>query len=241
MAAPLRPARRTAPPAPTPEATRDAAPPPPDLRAMRPDTLERIEAAVTALFSQQDFHAVSLQDVARTANVSLQTIYKYFGSKEALVYAMLDLALSRLATRMIDHLQGIDDTRERMRKTFWVMLDYADRHPDVIRLLGNAIPATRHRDIRIFESPVLLSAFIGVLKEGQQRGVFDDRVSSKTLLDVFLGILTRVVQMHLLRGEQRPLVEQFDPLFGIVWRALCKPRPDDAMPALQNAGPSADR
>jgi AcrR family transcriptional regulator len=196
-----------------------------DLQSMRPETLARIESAVTELFCKQDFYAVSLLDVARSANVSLQTIYKYFGSKESLVYSMLDLALSRLGARMIDHLQGIDDTRERLRKTFWVMLDYADRHPDVIRLLGNAIPATRHRDIRIFENPVLIGAFIGVLKEGQQRGVFDDGVSSKILLDVLLGILLRVVQMHLLRGDPKPLIDQFDELFAIVWRALSKPAP----------------
>ena len=94
--------------------------PAPDLSRMRPDTLRRIEQAVLQLFSDQDFHAVSLLDVAQAAHVSLQTIYKYFGSKEALVYAMLDVMLGRLAERMLDHLQGIDDVRERLRKTCWV-------------------------------------------------------------------------------------------------------------------------
>ena len=87
------------------------------LATMRTDTLQRIENAVLSLFSQRDFHEVSLIDVARTAHVSLQTIYKYFGSKEVLVYAMLDVMLGRLAERMLDHLQGIDDARERLRKT----------------------------------------------------------------------------------------------------------------------------
>ena len=66
------------------------------LATMRTDTLQRIEKAVLSLFSQRDFHEVSLIDVARTAHVSLQTIYKYFGSKEVLVYAMLDVMLGRL-------------------------------------------------------------------------------------------------------------------------------------------------
>ena len=93
------------------------------LARMRGDTLTRIEKAVLDLFSDKDFHEVSLLDVAKKANVSLQTIYKYFGSKEVLVYAMLDVMLGRLAERMIDHLQGIDDARERRRKTCWVTLD----------------------------------------------------------------------------------------------------------------------
>jgi len=109
------------------------------LATMRTDTLQRIEKAVLSLFSQRDFHEVSLIDVARTAHVSLQTIYKYFGSKEVLVYAMLDVMLGRLAERMLDHLQGIDNVRERLRKTCWVTLDYMDKHPAVILLLFTAV------------------------------------------------------------------------------------------------------
>ena len=192
----------------------------PPLAAMRSDTLARVEKAVLELFSSRDFHEVSLHDVARSANVSLQTIYKYFGSKEALVYSMLDIMLGRLAERMIDHLQGIDDARERLRKTCWVTLDYMDKHPAVMLLMFTAVPVSRHKNIGIYESPELMSAFLGVFKDGQARGVLNDRVSSKVLLDVFMGIVGRVVLMHIVRGEKRPLTAQFDELFHILWRAM---------------------
>ncbi|MBI3380379.1 MAG: TetR/AcrR family transcriptional regulator [Aquabacterium sp.] len=190
------------------------------LSTMRADTLSRIEKAVLELFSNQDFHEVSLLDVAKAANVSLQTIYKYFGSKEVLVYAMLDVMLGRLAERMLDHLQGIDDARERLRKTFWVTLDYMDKHPAVMMLLFTAVPVSKHKNIRIYESPELMTAFLGVFKDGQARGVLNKQVSSKVLLDVFMGIIGRVVLMHIVRGEKRPLIDQFDELFHIVWRAM---------------------
>ena len=194
--------------------------PKPALTAMRSDTLARVEKAVLELFSSRDFHEVSLHDVARSANVSLQTIYKYFGSKEALVYTMLDVMLGRLAERMIDHLQGIDDARERLRKTCWVTLDYMDKHPAVMLLMFTAVPVSRHKNIGIYESPELMGAFLGVFKDGQARGVLNSRVSSKVLLDVFMGMMGRVVLMHIVRGEKRPLTEQFDELFHILWRAM---------------------
>jgi AcrR family transcriptional regulator len=192
----------------------------PPLAAMRSDTLARVEKAVLDLFSSRDFHEVSLHDVARSANVSLQTIYKYFGSKEALVYNMLDIMLGRLAERMIDHLQGIDDARERLRKTCWVTLDYMDKHPAVMLLMFTAVPVSRHKNIGIYESPELMGAFLGVFKDGQERGVLNHRVSSKVLLDVFMGIVGRVVLMHIVRGEKNPLTAQFDELFHILWRAM---------------------
>lgn len=193
------------------------------IRHMRPDTQARIERAVLELFSTRDFHEVGLLDVAKTANVSLQTIYKYFGSKEALVYGMLDVMLGRLAERMIDHLQGIDDVRERLRKTLWVTLDYMDRHPAVMLLLFTAVPVMRHRNIRIYESPDLLNAFMGVFKDGQSRGVLNTQVSIKVLLDVFMGIVGRISLMHIVRREKQPLIEQFDVLFDILWQAMATP------------------
>lgn len=205
-------------PRPTPPGTADerrAA-----LGSMRADTLARIEKAVLTLFSTRDFHEVTLLDVAKEAHVSLQTIYKYFGSKEVLVYAMLDVMLGRLAERMIDHLQGIDDARERLRKTFWVTLDYMDKHPAVMMLLFTAVPVSRHQNIGIYESPELMGAFMGVFKDGQARGVLNRRVSAKILLDIFMGIIGRVVLMHIVRREKQSLLEQFDELFRILWRAL---------------------
>lgn len=190
------------------------------LGQMRPDTQARIEKAVLLLFSTRDFHEVGLLDVAKAANVSLQTIYKYFGSKEALVYAMLDMMLGRLAERMIDHLQGIDDVRERLRKTLWVTLDFMDKHPAVMLLLFTAVPVSRHKNIRIYESPELMDAFMGVFKDGQARGVLNNTVSIKVLLDIFLGIIGRVGLMHIVRRESRALIDQFDDLFSILWRAM---------------------
>jgi AcrR family transcriptional regulator len=187
---------------------------------MRKATLERIEKAVLELFTTRDFNNVALIEVARTANVSLQTIYKYFGSKEQLVAYVLDATLSRLAHRMIDHLEGIEDYRERLRKTLWVMLDYFDKHPKVILLLTVSIPASQYQDLPVYESPELMGAFLGMLKDGQQKGVFNNSVSSKMLLDVFMGVFGRVAQMHFLRKEQNRLIDQLDDLFAILWGAL---------------------
>ncbi len=47
-------------------------------------TLERIRDAATGLFSEQSYDEVSLEAVARRARVSLPTILRKFGSKDAL-------------------------------------------------------------------------------------------------------------------------------------------------------------
>ena len=96
------------------------------------ETRARIEQAVLDVFSGREFHRVGLIEIARAANVSLQTIYKYYGSKEALLFSSLDSWLGRLAHRMIDHLQGIEDYKEKLRKVFWVVLDFFEKNPKAI-------------------------------------------------------------------------------------------------------------
>ena len=45
-------------------------------------------------------------------------------------------------------------------------------------------------------------------------------ISSKVLLDVFMGLTSRLMLMHMVRHERRALTQEFEPWFRILWRAL---------------------
>ncbi len=200
----------------------------PDLSAERakldPQTQLRIEQAVLDIFADREFHRVGLIEVARAANVSLQTIYKYYGSKEALLFATLDTWLSKLAARMIDHLQGIEDYKERFRKVFWVTLDFFEANPKVGQIIMSSVYVNTWRKQAHYANPQLFGTFLKVLGEGRSRGILNDEVEEKYLLDVIMGVLGRLVQMHIHRGMKEPLTAQAGPLFEMLWRAIAKPQ-----------------
>ena len=81
-----------------------------------PDVHERLEQAVWEIFSNSDFHKASIREVADRAGVSFTTIYKHYGSKERLVFAFVDIWMGKLTDRIVDHLQGIEDLKENLRK-----------------------------------------------------------------------------------------------------------------------------
>ena len=85
------------------------------LSKMRPATLDNIEKAVHQLFAGENAQEVTMIQIAKTANVSLQTLYKYFGDKQTVFHTIMDRVLGRLAVRMMDHLQGIDSVEDRLR------------------------------------------------------------------------------------------------------------------------------
>jgi TetR/AcrR family transcriptional regulator, repressor of fatR-cypB operon len=188
-----------------------------------PATRARIEQAVLDVFSGREFHRVGLIEIARAANVSLQTIYKYYGSKEALLFSSLDSWLGRLAHRMIDHLQGIEDYKEKLRKVFWVVLDFFEKNPQVAQLIMSSVYINTWRKTANYQNRELFGAFMRVLGEGRARGILNDQVDEKILLDYILGVLGRLVQMHIHRGQKKPLTAQANVLFEMLWRAISKP------------------
>ncbi len=194
-----------------------------DRSKLDPDTRIRIENAVLDIFAEREFHRVGLIEIARGANVSLQTLYKYYGSKEVLLFSTLEAVLDRLAVRMLDHLQGLEDYKEKLRKVFWVTIDFFEKNPKVVQLMMSSVYLNTWRKQESFHNPVLFGTFIKVLSEGRARGILTDEVDEKILLDYIFGVLFRLAQMYILRGQKEPLTAQANTLFEMLWRAIAKP------------------
>ncbi len=192
------------------------------LSDMRPATLDKIEKAVRQLFASSDASDITMIQIAKAANVSLQTLYKYFGDKQTVLYTIMDLVLGRLAVRMMDHLQGIDSVEDRLRKTLWVCLDFVDTHPDAVMVLSK-VSIARFHNIAIYNNKELINAFLSVLEDGQKRGVLVETVPLHILFDVFMGFISRLGIMQTIRQADAPLNANFDALFDILWRSMSKP------------------
>lgn len=196
------------------------------LAQIDPATRQRIEDAAHKLFAEQEFHRVKLIDVARHARISLQTLYKYYGSKETVLFASLDTWLSTLARRMIDHLQGIENYSDRLRKVFWVLLDYFERNPGVAQIILSSVYLNTWREDDTFRQPELMSVFLGVIREGRTAGVLSDKVDEVEISDFIWGVANRNVAMWLLRGRKYGLAERAPKLFEMIWRGIAS---DDAL------------
>lgn len=192
-------------------------------KKLEPETRQRIEQAVLDIFAEREFHRVGLIEIARGANVSLQTLYKYYGSKEALLFSSLDAWLGKLAVRMIDHLQGIEDYKERFRKVFWVTLDFFEKNPKVAQMMMSSVYVNTWRKQDTYSNPALFGTFLKVLREGRDKGVLNAEVDEKFLLDYIFGVTGRLVQMYIHRGQKEPLTKNANALFEMLWRSIAKP------------------
>ncbi len=197
-----------------------------DRSNLAPATRDRIEAAALRVFASREFHQVRLDTVAAEARCSLQTIYRYYANKQGLLDACLDDWLGQLARRMLDHLQGIETYKDRLRKVFWVVLDFFEHHPAVVAMMANSITPASWRDDATFRQRVLTRQLMEVLAEGRRQGLLTDEVSEALLLDYFYGVLFRLIPMNLARGRPESLTDQANTLFEMLWRAIARPEQD---------------
>ena len=191
---------------------------------LRPEIQRRLETAVMEIFSSSDFHKANMRDVARRAGVSFSTIYSHFGSKERLVFAFVDIWLGKLTERIIDHLQGIEDLKEKLRKVLWLQLDYYERNPGLGRILFMTLPMQTWMADESFQQKKMVNLYLDVLRRGQQEGVLVDTVRAGVLLDFMLGFVQRTFFMWISRGQQEGLAAQANVFFELIWRAIANPR-----------------
>jgi AcrR family transcriptional regulator len=190
---------------------------------LRPDVYRRLETAVMDTFSSSDFHRANIRDVARRAGVSFSTIYKHYGSKERLVFAFVDIWLGKLTERIIDHLQGIEDLKETMRKVMWLQLDYYERNPGLGRILFMTLPMKTWMADETFQQKKMINMYLAVLRRGQKEGILNPHVRAGVLLDFMMGLVQRSFCMWIMRGQKEGLAAQANLLFEMVWRAMANP------------------
>ena len=193
---------------------------------LRPDVQKRLERAVLDIFSNSDFHKANIRDIARSAGISFSTIYKHYGSKERLVFAFVDVWLGELTDRIIDHLKGIEDLKEKMRKVLWLQLDYYEQNPGLARIIFMTLPMKTWMADETFRQKKMINLYLDVLRKGQQEGILNSQVRAGVLLDFMLGTVQRSFCMWVSRGRQESLSGQSNILFEMIWRAISNPNTD---------------
>jgi AcrR family transcriptional regulator len=187
---------------------------------LSPEVRKRLEATVLDIFSEVDFHRANMRAVAKKAGVSFSSIYKYYGNKEKLLFTCIDHCLSELNERMIDHLQGIENLKEKMRKVFWVQLDFYERNPNVGTILFLTIPLKKWMADKTFNQNKMINVFLDVARQGQNEGILKADVRAGVLLDFMLGLVQRCFTMWIFRGQKESLSGNANVLFEMLWEAI---------------------
>jgi AcrR family transcriptional regulator len=189
----------------------------------RPKVQERIEEAAMHLIATSNSTDLTFGDIANAAHCSLQTLYNYYDTIENLWIACGARVLKSLSVRLMDHLQGLESPKERCRKSFWLMLDFFERHEQSVTLFMSTVHFQTWMQHESFHQPEVNKVLLDLIVEGQKSGELTTAVSKIAILDYIYGVLFRFIQMREIRGDKLSNAERANVLFEMVWRGISNP------------------
>ena len=188
---------------------------------------DRLYPVVLDLFSKNDFYQVNLREISRESGLSTSTIYRYFSSKEELLFTILNEKLSEIRELVRVHIQGLDSTREILRKILWVTMDFYERNPGVAITSFITVPMrTWMREesfIRADERRVL----VDIVTAARKRRDIDLSLEVREIFDVYYMICYRAIYTWYYHGMRWKLVDTIPGYFDRIWRMLAPPEGQD--------------
>jgi TetR/AcrR family transcriptional regulator of autoinduction and epiphytic fitness len=198
----------------------------------RLQTLERLARTAAALFETHGYEAVTMEQIAATADVAKGTLYNHFPVKEAVLAHWLHLDLATNLTMLHKQLQ----TRPGFAEGAMYVLDHSakwcEQHPDYLspylrfRFLGiGAEPSPSHESEQLSD---IADTFDWLIRRGQARGEIQDDLDPARLAIAFhhlyLGAMLRwLADRRLkLRREFTAVVELF--LHGVAVAQKAPPK-----------------
>jgi AcrR family transcriptional regulator len=181
---------------------------------------ERLYPVVFDFFSQYDFHHVNIRKISSASGVSTGTIYKYFPSKEDLILDILEENIQKIHDLAALHLQGIESTREKYRKAFWVLMDYYDRNPGFAISFWITVPLKTWMQRKSYERQDTYEMISTISDEGRQRKIIDPSLKNSQIMALFFMHCYREVTVWYFRGRKWRLVDTIDRFFPIFWKTV---------------------
>lgn len=168
---------------------------------------EQILDASAACFSRRGFHATTMQDICKEADLSPGAVYRYFPSKESIIQAMCDHSANTNVEAIRAALDEAGDTwavfTDLIRR-FFVELESL-KTPAACALNVELIAeAPRDEHIREWLTGSLEATyglFLDLIKAAQDRGEVDPSLSPRSVAQVMVGLYHGFVTQKLVEPD----------------------------------------
>jgi AcrR family transcriptional regulator len=179
---------------------------------------KRLYPAVLDLFSKNDFHQVNMRTVSRVSGVSIGTIYRYFSSKEDLLFSILKDNLAELVELMYRDVAGLENFRDIFHRLLLVTMEFYDARPSLAITAFITVPTRTWMQDEGFRIDDTI--MVEVLEKARDRNEVDPRIDVRRLQDIYFMICYRCIHTWYYFGQKWRLVEAVDDNFEIYWKML---------------------
>ena len=174
-------------------------------RLSGPERRESILAAAQGLFASKGFHGVSVDEIARTVNVSPAILYRHFASKQSLydaVLAKFSCQRQSYVDTIVNHGTSFEDALAGMTQVY--LSNIAD-NPDILRIELHSLLEGNPATLAFFQNR--WKSFTDYIEFGLNEYLpYDIPNREKTILSaglMFQGMLREALIQKCLQPEDR--------------------------------------
>ena len=187
---------------------------------------EQILNAAERVFAKKGYQDATISDVAREANASDATIYKYFSSKEDLLFSIPAKVTEKVTEDMEFHLNHVRGAANKIRSIIYHYLWFYKNHPDyssvallILKRNRKFLETEAYQKVREGSRVV-----VRTVKEGVALGEFNPYTNPYLVRSMILGTIEHIVIRWLLHGSPKDLLQFVDPLTDMVIEGIKKGR-----------------
>ncbi len=160
------------------------------------------EAALRVI-KRNGFHRARMSDIAREAGISYGLVYHYYGNKENLFDAILEIWWDGLFRLMEEIRAGREDFAGKLRRLVDYFLDSYHAHPELMNIFITEISrsTTNLTARRLEQFRGFMSLTESLLREGQRAGVLRSDFKARYLNYIFLGALEAFISVMVLADQ----------------------------------------
>jgi AcrR family transcriptional regulator len=184
---------------------------------------ERLYTVVLELFSIKDFHQVNLREISTRSGLSTATIYKYFKSKENLLFSILDEKLLELESETMRQIVGLRSIKSIFFKMLLATMDYYDRNTGLAITAFITVPTRTWMQQRTFKRSNEY-IFATLLASDKERSEVDPAMDERRFRDFYYMICYRVIYSWYFHGMKWKLIDAIERDFDLWWKMLANPK-----------------
>lgn len=162
----------------------------PSLRdRLRQQTAAEIEEAAFALFAERGYEAAKVEQIAAAAGVSTRTFFRYFPSKEAVVFADHARGVERLRAALAEASPAVPPMERVRRAMIAAERPGGDERRARQAELAAAVPALRAHHARLIEDMEDVVAAALAPEFGGEAGYWRARIVAGALFGALRGAM----------------------------------------------------
>lgn len=190
-----------------------------DKRFIAKKSLEKLRMTIIELFSEGLYHEVGIREICKRAKVSPHTIYKYFGTKEELLYATIKEDMDMLTENLISASSAKNTLQDKVTVFVETFFSFYYENPAIAKIVFLNIPASYWMDETKFIQRGYHDYIRELIVQGQEEGLII-QVDPQILMEIIMGAVSRLIIKWLIEPESMEYQKTVDALLTVVQQTL---------------------